>query len=215
MTLLQRLAKRWVGLRKKPLLCFYSRIWMRLFGCTVPASAKIYGFPNLLRHEGKIIIGERVMMNSLRSIYRFGQPFPRMVLSTTKTGVIEIGDDAGLNGSAIHAEKKVFIGKRVMIGAGCRIADVSFHPVDAVPRRHLEDKEPQEVRIEDDVWLGVDVQVGKGVTIGKGSVIGAKSMVTSDIPPFVLAAGTPAKVIRPLRCPHETDPDDVHANVVP
>ena len=52
--------------------------------------------------------------------------------------------------------------------------------------------------IEDAVWLCGGVTVCAGVTIGKGSVIGAGSVVTRDIPPGVLAAGNPCRVIRPI-----------------
>ena len=50
--------------------------------------------------------------------------------------------------------------------------------------------------LEDNVWLGGDVKITGGVTIGKNSVIGAGSVVTADIPPNVIAAGVPCKVIR-------------------
>jgi acetyltransferase-like isoleucine patch superfamily enzyme len=50
--------------------------------------------------------------------------------------------------------------------------------------------------IEDDCWLGSGVKVLDGVTIGKGSVIGAGSVVTKNIPPFSVAVGVPARVIK-------------------
>ena len=52
------------------------------------------------------------------------------------------------------------------------------------------------VKIEKNCWLGEGVIVMPGVTIGEGCVIGAHSVVTKDIPPFSIAAGTPAKVIK-------------------
>ena len=52
------------------------------------------------------------------------------------------------------------------------------------------------VRIEDDVWLGAGAIVLDGVTIGKGSVIGAGAVVTRDIPPYSVAVGVPAKVVK-------------------
>ena len=52
------------------------------------------------------------------------------------------------------------------------------------------------VIIEDDVWIGMGVRILKGVTIGKGSVIGAGSVVTKNIPPYSIAVGVPAKVIK-------------------
>lgn len=55
------------------------------------------------------------------------------------------------------------------------------------------------ITIEDGCWLGGGVIVCPGVTIGRRSVIGAGAVVTRDIPPFSLAVGNPARVIRALR----------------
>lgn len=52
------------------------------------------------------------------------------------------------------------------------------------------------VVIEDDVWLGVHVVVMPGITIGRGCVVGANSVVTRSLPPYCVAAGVPARVIR-------------------
>lgn len=52
------------------------------------------------------------------------------------------------------------------------------------------------VIIGNDVWMGYNVCVKEGVTIGDGAIIGAKSLVTRDIPPYAVAVGTPAKVIK-------------------
>lgn len=54
----------------------------------------------------------------------------------------------------------------------------------------------QGIVIEDDCWLGSGVKVLDGITIGKGSVIGAGSVVTKNIPPFSVAVGVPARVIK-------------------
>lgn len=50
--------------------------------------------------------------------------------------------------------------------------------------------------IEDNVWIGANCIIMKGITIGEGSVIGAGSIVTKDIPPYSIAVGVPAKVIK-------------------
>jgi acetyltransferase-like isoleucine patch superfamily enzyme len=52
------------------------------------------------------------------------------------------------------------------------------------------------ITIGDDVWIGAHVIVTAGVTIGSGSVIGAGSVVTHDIPPYSVAVGAPARVIK-------------------
>lgn len=52
------------------------------------------------------------------------------------------------------------------------------------------------VVIEDDVWIGRRVIILPGVTIGKGSVIGAGAVVSRDIPPYSVAIGVPARVVK-------------------
>ncbi len=54
------------------------------------------------------------------------------------------------------------------------------------------------VHIGSGCWFGASVTVCPGVTIGDGCVIGAGAVVTKDIPPYLFAAGVPAKVIRKL-----------------
>ena len=58
------------------------------------------------------------------------------------------------------------------------------------------------VKVGNDVWIGVRAMIMGGVTIGDGAVIGAGSIVTKDIPPYAVAVGVPAKVIR-YRFPKE------------
>ena len=50
--------------------------------------------------------------------------------------------------------------------------------------------------IGNDVFIGLDSIILRGVTIGDGAVIGANSVVTKDIPPYAIAVGSPARVIK-------------------
>lgn len=59
-----------------------------------------------------------------------------------------------------------------------------------IPRMH------KHVHIGHDVWIGENVFINDGLTIGNGAVIGAHSVVTHDIPPYAVAVGVPAKVIK-------------------
>ncbi|WP_456695228.1 CatB-related O-acetyltransferase [Aeromicrobium sp. P5_D10] len=56
---------------------------------------------------------------------------------------------------------------------------------------------PDQATIGNDVWLGANVVVLRGVTIGDGSIIAANAVVTKDVPPYSIAGGIPARVIRP------------------
>jgi putative colanic acid biosynthesis acetyltransferase WcaF len=50
--------------------------------------------------------------------------------------------------------------------------------------------------VEDDVWIGAGAFIGPGVTIGRGAVVGARTVVMSEVPPWKVVAGNPARVIK-------------------
>jgi acetyltransferase-like isoleucine patch superfamily enzyme len=55
---------------------------------------------------------------------------------------------------------------------------------------------PPRTVIEADVWIGEGVRIKAGVKIGVGAVIGAGSLVTKDVPPYVITAGVPSRILR-------------------
>ena len=90
----------------------------------------------------------------------------------------------------------------IRIGAACQLATgvhvvTATHPVDPEPRRQgWESSEP--ITSGDNVWLGSGVVVCPGITIGDDTVVGAGGVVTRDLPPGVVAAGVPARVLREI-----------------
>jgi acetyltransferase-like isoleucine patch superfamily enzyme len=91
----------------------------------------------------------------------------------------------------------ITVGDNVVVGANTAIVDADFHPMEA-SRRGWTDGATAPVVIEDDVFIGMNCLILKSVVIGRGSVVGAGSVVTRDIPPGVIGAGNPARVIRSL-----------------
>ena len=92
---------------------------------------------------------------------------------------------------------EIRIGDDVQIGPYVQLLTAT-HPLEPEPRRaKWESGEP--ITLEDNVWLGGGVIVCPGVTIGADTVVGAGAVVTKDIPAGVLAAGVPARVVRPLK----------------
>jgi maltose O-acetyltransferase len=88
----------------------------------------------------------------------------------------------------------ITIGDDVQIGPKVQFLTPT-HPIDPDARRaKWEAAEP--IAIEGNVWLGGGVIVLPGVTIGENTVVGAGSIVTTDLPPNVVAAGNPARVVR-------------------
>ncbi|CAM3828426.1 maltose acetyltransferase domain-containing protein [Rahnella victoriana] len=90
----------------------------------------------------------------------------------------------------------VTIGDNVMFAPNVTLATAG-HPID--PDIRITGQQfSLPIVIEDNVWLGTGVIVNPGVTIGRNSVIGAGSVVTKSIPPDVVAAGVPCRVLRPI-----------------
>lgn len=177
----------------------WGKVWMRLFGIRVPASCKIVGAPILWGNQGEVVLGENVRLFSKHAYYGFGWSFPACFVSTGPNGRIEIGEESEIYSSAIFAASSITIGKRVFVAADCRIADHDGHDPDSIPRIAANSYDGKPIVIGDDVWLGCGVTVLKGVTIGSGTVVATQSVVVDDLPPNVIAAGVPARVIRPLR----------------
>ena len=71
------------------------------------------------------------------------------------------------------------------------------------------------IRIEDDCWIGGGVTILPGVTIGKGCTVGAGAVVTKSIPPYSIALGAPAKVVKTLPTVEEelADPNNPFRNM--
>lgn len=143
---------------------------------------------------------------------------------------IRLGDDVKLSGQIdilagrVFDEPEVVLGNRVFLGHGVtlRVArqivieegvlvagktlltDNDAHPLDPVARYQGAPPAPEEVkpvRVGRCAWIGTGCTVMKGVTIGEGAVIGAGSVVVNDIPPYSVAAGVPAKVLKTLEPP--------------
>lgn len=100
----------------------------------------------------------------------------------------------------ISAISEVIIGNHVLTGRRVTITDNSHglfskDELDVPPlMRPLYSKGI--ISIGDNVWIGENVVIMANVQIGKGTIIGAGSIVTHDIPPYSLAVGNPAKVIK-------------------
>ena len=132
--------------------------------------------------------------------------------ASTREALIRIGDDVEMNDYVhIGAVHLVAIGDRVLIASKVFISDHDHGSygkdgVHSDPRVAPTDRPliASPVVIEEDVWLGESVCVLPGVRIGKGSIIGTMSTVTRDIPPYCVAVGSPARVIKRFNFANET-----------
>jgi serine acetyltransferase len=122
--------------------------------------------------------------------------------STRPLPVLEIGDNVGISWmTSISVGTRVVLGNNVRIAQRCFLAGYPGHPMDAADRAAglpCTAAQIGDIVLEDDVWLGTGVMVMPGVRIGRGTVVAAGSVVTRDLPPFVVAGGMPARVIREI-----------------
>ncbi|URZ00937.1 DapH/DapD/GlmU-related protein [Clostridium felsineum] len=135
----------------------------------------------------------------------------------SNTGLVEIGDRSYIaSNTKLICVDKIHIGNDVLISWDCTIYDNDSHSIDFEYRKNdvlnmlkslnttgevnsnkqWNNVKSKPIIIEDKVWIGFGVTILKGVTIGEGAVIGAGSVVTSDVPPYTVAAGNPARVLR-------------------
>jgi len=182
----------------------YSLVYsllLAILGVKVGGNLYIRGLPHIIsRTRGKVVIGDNCKIFSSQYSNPVGINHGCVIRTLLPDASISIGHDVGLSGATILARKNIIIGNHVLFGGNCTILDSDHHPLGPEERLNNHSKEIQSksVVIGDNVWLGLNVIVLKGVTIGKNSVIAAGSVVVKDIPENVLAAGNPAKMIKPL-----------------
>jgi acetyltransferase-like isoleucine patch superfamily enzyme len=99
--------------------------------------------------------------------------------------------------NAFAAIDRVTIGRCVLFAPYVHVSDHSHGYQDvSKPVMHQPVFSNGPVVIEDGCWLGFGSHILSGVTIGKNSVVGANSVVTENIPPYSVAVGSPAKIIK-------------------
>lgn len=160
----------------------------------VRGSGRLFG-KALIKNDGAMSFGDRVRLDGTAV---------RLEFVCWEGATLSVGDGTYFNyGTNVSAMDRVQIGSNCAIGQYCIIMDSDYHSTE--DHRVLGPARP--IVIEDDVWLGARVIVLRGAHIGRGAVIGANSVVRGDIPPYTLAAGSPARVIRQLREAPHAPPD--------
>jgi lipopolysaccharide O-acetyltransferase len=160
--------------------------------------ARLIRLPFDIRNKKNIKIGKNFTAG-------FGCRIEAFPLDDISKICINIGENVQINDYVhIGAVGSIIIGNNVLMASKIYISDHNHgsydedqnqndHPM-SIPMERKAICKP--VIIEDNVWIGESVCILPGVTIGKGSIIGALSVVPKSIPPFSIAVGSPAKVIK-------------------
>ena len=126
-------------------------------------------------------------------------------------GRVNLGDYALVHGARIICESEIIIEEYALVSWNVVLMDSYRVPFAPDARRELIRRVPQAtprcitpampgrpVRIGRAAWVGFDSCILPGVNVGEGAVVGARSVVTSDVEPFTIVAGNPARVVRRL-----------------
>jgi acetyltransferase-like isoleucine patch superfamily enzyme len=176
-----------------------------------------------IRHPHKIKIGDNCIVDENCVLDAKGDD-PRgielgnnCVLSrnnilSCKGGYIKLGDGTNIaQNSLVHSEVAVEMGKNTLVASYVYFVGGGNHDFSRtdVPVIQQPSLSRGGIFIEDNCWFGASVIVLDGSKIGRDCVIGAGAIVNSDLPPYSLAVGTPARVLR-NRLESQTDDSERH-----
>lgn len=164
------------------LRCFYFRILLKKAGkkLILGTGVEITGYKN-------IKLGSRISIAKNSSIYAHNN------------GKVIIGNNLGMNSNTCIGAADggcIIIGDNVMIAQNVvlRACDHSFQDPD-IPMCE-QGYNTGTIKIGDDCWIAANAVITRNVTIGDHSIVAAGAVVTSDVEPFSVVGGVPAKVIR-------------------
>ncbi len=144
-----------------------------------------------LRGPAKVYLSKGKNITLFDNVY-----LGRQVTLKSLGGEIVIGTNSLINDfSYLNSASSIEIGDDVLIAPYCHITDRNHGIVRGELIRNQKGTSSP-IKIGNDVWIGSGVKILEGVNIGDGCVIGANSVVTKDIPPYSIAVGSPAKVIK-------------------
>jgi acetyltransferase-like isoleucine patch superfamily enzyme len=182
-------AQKWLWYERNSLPWNRARIHWEMARRGAYARWPVHG--NLLEalSEGRLEIGAHTLFE------------PHVWITAPGAARVRIGSGTFLNiGVMVASLRLVEIGNHCMFANGCFVTDSAHRfddPIQPVPWQGFTSRGP--TRVGDNVWCGANVVITSGVTIGERCVIGANSVVTADLPPLTIAAGAPARVLKPIR----------------
>jgi acetyltransferase-like isoleucine patch superfamily enzyme len=183
---------------------FFSRYVYLIYlkrrkGVHILGRLKTMGIPIVdICDRGSLFIGDNVTLNSCNRRYHVNMHSPVKIYIDNEDAKVYIGKNTRIHGTCIHAYKEIRIGNNCLIAANTQIFDGNGHELafDNLDSRMAIKKDGKPIIIDDYVWIGINCIILGGVTIGRGSIIASGSVVTRNIPEFVIAGGNPAIVIK-------------------
>jgi acetyltransferase-like isoleucine patch superfamily enzyme len=167
----------------------------------------IFGQNVVLRHPGKIRIGDNVVVDDNCLLDAKGEGndgirlgsgvfIGRNTILSCKDGNIELGDRANLGFNCeVFSASRVTLGADTLLAAYCYVVGGDHDFSDTSKAVLAQGRTSAGVTIGDGVWMGAGAKVLDGVAIGAHAIIGAQAVVREQVPDYAIAVGIPAKVI--------------------
>ena len=115
-------------------------------------------------------------------------------------GTLSVGDKSVFGRDcSVNCYLDVEIGASSLFADHVYVSDFDHNFADTTTPIMSQGIAKSRVRIGPDVWIGTKVTVRRGVVIGEGAVVGANAVVTRDLPPYSVAVGVPARVVKDRR----------------
>lgn len=171
----------------------------------------VFGANVTLRHPHKIVIGDDVVVDDGCCLDAKGTDnrgitlargvfLGRNTILSCKNGDIEIDEEANLGfNTEVFSASRVRVGRKVLVAAYTYLVG-GDHLYDRTDIPVLDQgRTARGIDVDDHAWLGAHVVVTDGSRVGRDAIVGAGAVVIGEIPPFAIAVGTPAKVVRDRR----------------
>ena len=183
----------------------WRKLWLRLqYNCYVSRKAQIF-YPDRVVLGDNAHVYQDTVLNFKSS---HSQHSPSITIGRNsrilpgakiipQQGYVKIGDNCTIQyGCLLYGVGGLEIGDDTRIAAYTVISPMNHIYADPSTPIWKQGETAIGIRIGKDVWIGTGVKILDGVTIGDGAVVGAGSVVTESIPPFSVAVGVPARVIK-------------------
>lgn len=150
--------------------------------------------PLEIRGPGTVVFGDDCTVVSSRRA-------PVTPYTHAPEAEIRFGSRVVLNGTRFGCRQRIEVGEGCLL-ADARIMDTDFHALDPQDKHRWQTVGVSKpVVLGPNVWVCAGAMILKGVTIGANSVVAAGAVVARDVPPNVVVAGNPARVVKRLGDP--------------
>jgi len=167
----------------------------------------VFGQNVVLRHPGKIRIGDNVVVDDNCLLDAKGDTnagitigsgvfVGRNTILSCKNGDIVLGDRANIGFNCeVFSASQVTVGADTLLAAYCYVIGGDHESADPTTPVMAQARRSKGVTVGDGVWMGAGAKILDGVTIGSHAIVGAGAVVRVDVPEYAVAAGRPARIV--------------------